>query len=144
MIGSIPMEYYQNNCSNTQIFIFNCVSETPHKIGKEVITRYWISPFESRRVFFTDSNGREMMPRLSNYRPTWNADIKEPVAGNYFPVTTVISTRDSLSEFGVLVDRAQGATSLEEGVLEIMVSLKFQKRQSEKSALKIIKMNKIK
>lgn len=87
-----------------------------------MITRYWNGPFESNGVFFTDSNGREILQRQRNFRPTWTADIKEPVAGNYYPVTTVISTRDSTSEFGVLVDRAQGGTSLEDGVLEIMVS----------------------
>lgn len=88
-----------------------------------MVTRYWNAPFEANQIFFTDSNGREILQRQRNHRPTWTADIKEPVAGNYYPVTTVISTRDSTSEFGVLVDRAQGATSLQDGALEIMVSL---------------------
>lgn len=40
--------------------------------------------------FYTDSNGREMLKRKLNFRPSWNLDVKQPVAGNYYPVTAAI------------------------------------------------------
>lgn len=54
------------------------------KIGKEVIMRY-STDFENNGVFYTDSNGRQMLKRIRNKRPTWDLDIVEPVAGeNHF------------------------------------------------------------
>ncbi len=40
--------------------------------------------------FYTDSNGREMLKRKVNFRPTWNLDVKQPVAANYYPLTAAI------------------------------------------------------
>ena len=73
--------------------------------------------------FYTDSNGREMLKRKLNYRPTWNVELEEPVAGNYYPVTTKISLVDNYSKnrFSVLTDRAQGGSSLTDGQIELMV-----------------------
>jgi len=35
-------------------------------------------------IFYTDSNGLEMMERKFNYRPTWDLNVTEPAAGNYY------------------------------------------------------------
>lgn len=48
------------------------------------------SNVSSGEDFYTDSNGREMLKRTRNYRPTWNLEVKEPVAGNYYPLTAAI------------------------------------------------------
>jgi hypothetical protein len=40
--------------------------------------------------FYTDSNGREMLKRKLNFRPSWKLDVQQPVAGNYYPVTAAI------------------------------------------------------
>lgn len=40
--------------------------------------------------FYTDSNGREMLKRTLNFRPSWKLDVQQPVAGNYYPVTAAI------------------------------------------------------
>ena len=41
----------------------------------------------SRDTFYTDSNGREMVKRVRDYRPTWKLNVTEPVSGNYYPLT---------------------------------------------------------
>ncbi|RUS76959.1 hypothetical protein EGW08_015279 [Elysia chlorotica] len=91
--------------------------------GKEIISRYNIPGWGNKGVFYTDSNGREILQRKINYRPTWEADIDEPVAGNYFPVDSLISIKsgDSKYQFTVLVDRAEGGSSLNDGDVELML-----------------------
>ncbi len=41
----------------------------------------------SRDTFYTDSNGREMLKRVRDYRPTWKLNVTEPISGNYYPLT---------------------------------------------------------
>ncbi|XP_071052267.1 lysosomal alpha-mannosidase [Onthophagus taurus] len=90
--------------------------------GKEVITRYTTN-LKSDSIFYTDSNGRETLKRVRNFRPTWKLNISEPVSGNYYPVTTKISMRsvEDDVEVAILTDRAQGGTSLNNGELELML-----------------------
>ncbi|XP_003426403.2 lysosomal alpha-mannosidase isoform X2 [Nasonia vitripennis] len=92
------------------------------KIGKEVITKY-SSNLKNNDEFYTDSNGREMLKRKLNYRPTWEVELQEPISGNYYPVTTKISIQDENNKLrlSALTDRAQGGSSLKEGELELMV-----------------------
>ncbi|KAH8282797.1 hypothetical protein KR054_009895 [Drosophila jambulina] len=89
-------------------------------IGKEVITRF-NSDIESKGVFHTDSNGREMIKRQLNHRETWSVKINEAVAGNYYPITTKIDLEDDTARLAILTDRAQGGSSLKDGSLELMV-----------------------
>lgn len=91
-------------------------------IGKEVITKF-SSNLKNEGEFYTDSNGRDMMKRKLNYRPTWDLKLEEPVSGNYYPVTTKISIEDKNknSRLSVLTDRAQGGSSLLDGEIELMV-----------------------
>ncbi|XP_058821189.1 lysosomal alpha-mannosidase-like isoform X1 [Topomyia yanbarensis] len=88
--------------------------------GKEIVTRYY-SDIQSAGTFWTDSNGREMIKRIRNHRETWDLELAEPVAGNYYPVTAKIALEDDQLRMAVLNDRAQGGTSLQDGVLELMV-----------------------
>ncbi|GFN82787.1 hypothetical protein PoB_000929300, partial [Plakobranchus ocellatus] len=91
--------------------------------GKELITRYSIPGWGNNGVFYTDSNGREMLQRRLNYRPSWRAVIDEPVAGNYFPVDALINIKsgDSKRQLTVLVDRSEGGSSLNDGEIELML-----------------------
>ena len=62
----------------------------PNLWGKEVIVKY-ASGLESGGKWTTDSNGKEMVPRARDARgPTYPHPYKisEPVAGNYYPVST--------------------------------------------------------
>lgn len=90
--------------------------------GVEVISRFSTS-LKSESTFYTDSNGRELLKRVRNFRPTWRLNLTEPVASNYYPVTSKILIRDPSDdvELAVLTDRAQGGSSLNDGEIELMV-----------------------
>nr|XP_054394463.1 lysosomal alpha-mannosidase isoform X7 [Pongo abelii] len=102
--------------------------------GKEVISRF-DTPLETKGRFYTDSNGREILERRRDYRPTWKLNQTEPVAGNYYPVNTRIyitvalphpapphlDGKDGNMQLTVLTDRSQGGSSLRDGSLELMV-----------------------
>lgn len=99
------------------------VGEIPvgDKIGREIVSRFDTN-IRSGDVFFTDSNGREMLKRRRNHRETWHVELLEEVAGNYYPVTTKIAIEDKESRLAVLTDRAQGGSSLQNGSVELMVT----------------------
>jgi lysosomal alpha-mannosidase len=114
------------------------------KTGKEVISRF-TTDFKTNGEFYTDSNGRQLLKRIRNKRPSWDVELLEPVAGNYFleffmfnyiqiwilyignyyPVTNIIGIKDGSSkkEMYVLTDRVQGGSSLNDGQIELMVQL---------------------
>lgn len=87
--------------------------------GKEIITRL-SSTIQSNGTFYTDSNGREFQKRIRNFRPTYDLDLHEPVAGNYYPVNAAIYLEDASASMCVLVDRSQGGSSLADGSMELM------------------------
>jgi len=103
------------------VFTYN-VGSIPidDQIGKEVISRFE-SNVDSFDAFYTDSNGREVLQRVKDYRPTWNYQVYEPVAGNYYPVNGVAYIKDSNRQISILNDRSQGVSSLDNGQLEFMV-----------------------
>lgn len=93
--------------------------------GIEVISRF-TTDLNSKSTFFTDSNGRETMTRVRNYRPTWKLKLdSQRIACNYYPVTSKISIRDDDRnlEAAILTDRAQGGSSLSDGQIELMVRI---------------------
>jgi alpha-mannosidase len=94
-------------------------------IGKEVIVRFDTGGhIKSASTLYTDSNGMEFLKRVRNHRDTWNLtlhDDQETVAANYFPITTGAYIKDSEHQLNVVTDRAQGAASLKDGQIEIMV-----------------------
>jgi Glycosyl hydrolases family 38 C-terminal domain/Glycosyl hydrolases family 38 C-terminal beta sandwich domain len=88
--------------------------------GKEIVTRF-STPIDSAGVCYTDSNGREFQMRKRNYRPTWNLEVFEPIAGNYYPVNAAIYIEDPDAALAIVVDRSQGGASLVNGSVELMV-----------------------
>ncbi len=50
----------------------------------------YTSGLASGGTFYTDANGREMQRRERDARPTWTLDVHEPVAGNYYPLTSAM------------------------------------------------------
>lgn len=77
-------------------------------LGKEVVLEYYTPAIQSGTEFFTDSNGRHMVKRERNARPTWKLNVTEPVAGNYYPVTAAAYVQDGSRQLAVIVDRSQG------------------------------------
>ncbi|XP_063226976.1 lysosomal alpha-mannosidase-like [Bacillus rossius redtenbacheri] len=90
--------------------------------GVEPISRF-SSALRSAGEFHTDSNGRELLKRKRDYRASWDVNITQPVAGNYYPVSSRIVIRDKKAglEMAVLTDRAQGGSSLQDGQIELML-----------------------
>ncbi|KAI2807423.1 carbohydrate binding [Blomia tropicalis] len=92
------------------------------KIGKEIVTRYSTNLINDK-TFYTDANGRQILERKQNYRPTWNYTVFEPISSNYYPVNSRIFIRDQMeqTQFTILTDRTQGGTSLNNGEIELML-----------------------
>ncbi|CAF1622827.1 unnamed protein product [Rotaria magnacalcarata] len=89
-------------------------------IGKEIILRY-DTDIQSDSKFYTDANGREVLERIRDYRPTWNYSKVEPVSGNYYPINSRIWIKDSNRQLTVLTDRSEGGASIQDGSIEIML-----------------------
>ena len=70
-------------------------------IGKEVIIRY-DTDIVSAAKYYTDANGREVLERIRDYRPTWNYTVLENVSGNYYPINSRIWIKDQQRQFTVL------------------------------------------
>jgi hypothetical protein len=89
--------------------------------GKEIVSRFSTTIKNVGGELLTDSNGREMLQRRRNYRPTWDLNQTEPVAGNYYPCNAAAAIRDNNAQLTVLVDASQGVASIEDGQIEFMV-----------------------
>ncbi|EFJ34782.1 hypothetical protein SELMODRAFT_266756 [Selaginella moellendorffii] len=89
-------------------------------IGKEVITRF-TTGIPSEGVFYSDSNGRDFIKRVRDFRSDWKLEVTQPVAGNYYPVNLGVYLTDKKTDFSILVDRSVGAGSISDGQLEVML-----------------------
>lgn len=93
-------------------------------IGKEIVARY-TTDLNSKGIFYTDSNGRQLLQRQWNYRPTWNYQVNEPISGNFYPVNSriIINDKKQNLEMTILTDRSQGGslTNKHNGSIDLMV-----------------------
>ncbi|XP_073225139.1 probable alpha-mannosidase At5g13980 isoform X2 [Cicer arietinum] len=89
-------------------------------VGKEIATEIKTN-LTSSKTFYTDSNGRDFIERVRDYRKDWNLEVNQPVAGNYYPINHGIYLKDKSKEFSVLVDRSVGGSSILDGQVELMV-----------------------
>jgi len=90
-------------------------------VGKEIVSRITTN-INSEDSFYTDANGRQTLKRTLNKRQTWKYKITEPVSGNYYPINSHIFIKESAGDqLTLLVDRAQGGSSLNSGEIELMV-----------------------
>ncbi|CAF4301768.1 unnamed protein product [Rotaria sp. Silwood2] len=70
---------------------------------------------------YTDVNGREVLERILDHRPTWPYLVDERISGNYYPINSRIWIRDHDRQLTVLTDRSDGGGSMHDGSFEIMV-----------------------
>ncbi|GAB6018759.1 mannosidase alpha class, variant 3 [Chamberlinius hualienensis] len=91
-------------------------------IGKEIITLY-TTDFENEGIFYTDANGRQIIQRIRDYRPSWNLSLAENISGNYYPINSRIYIQDlnQDSQLTVMTDRSEGGGSISDGTIEIML-----------------------
>jgi lysosomal alpha-mannosidase len=71
------------------------------KIGKNIIIRY-DTDIKSASKYYTDANGREVLERIRDYRPTWEYKVVENVSSNYYPINSRIWIKDQQRQFTVL------------------------------------------
>ena len=93
----------------------------PSKNGTELVMHV-ATDIATNGSLYTDSNGRDMMHRQRNHRPTWSLNMShfEAAAGNYYPATTAAYVRDERMQLTLLVDAPQGVASLSDGCIEVM------------------------
>ncbi|XP_041983730.1 lysosomal alpha-mannosidase-like isoform X1 [Aricia agestis] len=129
VVQEIRMETDENTASSIRVYVGLPYIEhdfvigpidISDDIGKEYVVRYNTNVLNNG-IFYTDSNGRQMLKRKLNERPQWNLTLEEPIAGNYYPVTNEIYIENDNLRVSVLTDRSQGGTSLEEGSIELML-----------------------
>jgi hypothetical protein len=101
---------------------FTCAKACLASSGKEVVSVFKTG-IASAGKLLTDSNGREMLHRKRDFRPTWDLIQTEPVAGNYFPVNAAVALADEKAQLTLLVDSTAGAASLVDGELEVQRTL---------------------
>ncbi|CAF4157331.1 unnamed protein product, partial [Adineta steineri] len=89
-------------------------------IGKEIIIRY-NTDIKSEKKYYTDANGRQVLERIRDYRPTWHHVPDDLVSSNYYPINSRIWIQDQDRQFTILTDRSQGGGSIYDGSIEIMV-----------------------
>lgn len=89
-------------------------------IGKEIVSRFY-TEIDSAGTFETDTNGRETLKRVRNFRKEFTLTLEELVAGNYYPINTKIAIEDDTYRLAILNDRAQGGSSIIDGTVELMV-----------------------
>ncbi|UJR17842.1 hypothetical protein I4U23_004741 [Adineta vaga] len=75
-------------------------------LGKEIIMRY-NTDIKSNERFYTDANGREVLERKRDYRPSYNYTIYESV--------------NNERQLKILTDRSQGGSSIHDGSIELMI-----------------------
>ncbi|CAK65951.1 unnamed protein product (macronuclear) [Paramecium tetraurelia] len=111
--------YHQKETFDIQTYVDQIpVSDS---IGKNIIMVIEVPNFNSNKTFYTDSNGLQFQKRIVDYRPQYNYSMHENVSGNYYPVTSAIYIQDGQECVGLLNDRSQGGSSLENGQIEIMI-----------------------
>ncbi|KAI3457771.1 hypothetical protein Pfo_014434 [Paulownia fortunei] len=88
--------------------------------GKEIIAQI-STALKTNKTFYTDSNGRDFIKRIRDYRADWDLEVHQPIAGNYYPMNLGIYLEDDTMEVSVLVDRAVGGSSLVDGQIELML-----------------------
>ncbi|XP_059645278.1 alpha-mannosidase At3g26720 isoform X1 [Cornus florida] len=90
------------------------------RVGKEITTQI-TTVMKTNKTFYTDSNGRDFIKRIRDYRADWDLQVNQPVAGNYYPINLGIYVEDESMELSVLVDRSVGGSSLVDGQVELML-----------------------
>lgn len=93
------------------------------RVGKEIISRVTTTILRSDGTFYTDANGRQTLRRELDARESYTYTPTESVSGNYYPINSHIYIRDPLGKHQatILVDRSQGGSSLNGGLIEMMV-----------------------
>lgn len=89
--GHTVLNYGLNNLVEIKTFVDSI--DVSDKQGKEIIMDVQFEDFANDGVFYTDTNGLELMERKLNYRPTWDLEVHEPHAGNFYPINPILKIK---------------------------------------------------
>ncbi len=92
-------------------------------VGKEIIIRYNTN-IDSGSKYYTDANGREVLERTRDHRPTWHYIVDEPISGNYYPINSRIWIRDNDRQLTILTGKIDFSNEFF-SLLEIILCLMF-------------------
>ena len=73
-------------------------------IGKEIIIRY-NTDINNEKKFYTDANGRQVLERIRDYRPTWHYFPDDPISSNYYPINSRIWIEDQHRQLTILTGK---------------------------------------
>lgn len=73
-------------------------------IGKEIIIRY-STDIKSEKKYYTDANGRQVLERIRDYRPTWHHEPDDPISSNYYPINSRIWIQDQDRQLTILTGK---------------------------------------
>uniref|UniRef100_A0A7E4WCA8 Alpha-mannosidase n=1 Tax=Panagrellus redivivus TaxID=6233 RepID=A0A7E4WCA8_PANRE len=90
------------------------------RYGKELISRYETG-IGSKDIFYTDSNGRQLIQRKRNYNPDFQVDTNQVVSMNMLPVNSRALIKDEKTAFTVLTDRSHAGGSIVDGALDFLL-----------------------
>jgi len=75
----------------------------------------------SNKTFYTDSNRRNFIQSVQEYRNDWHLEVNQPIARNYYPSNLGIYLKGKSRELSILVDRVVGGSSIIDGQLKLMI-----------------------
>lgn len=117
----------------------NSIPIQEDKIGKDVIVDWsFLDGFDTKKKLYVDANGLQMIDKELYHRKEYPYESKNPVAANYYPMTSAIAIRNENTtsvggrnqrQITIMNDRSQGASAGLRGQrnIEIMQQRRFKK-----------------
>jgi hypothetical protein len=78
----------------------------------------------NKTEFFTDTNGMRIIKRVKDTRQTFDFEVDDKVASNFYPINSVLSLKDDSKnkQISVWNDRSQAGTSLSKGEIFFVIN----------------------
>ncbi|XP_068344030.1 probable alpha-mannosidase At5g66150 [Pyrus communis] len=110
-------------------YIFRPCDSLPNAVSKSVVRGPLLDEIHQKFIswiyqvtrLYKDKEYAEFEYTVRDHRSDWSLLVNEPVAGNYYPLNLGMFTSDNKSEFSILVDRATGGSSIEDGEVKLML-----------------------
>ncbi|TNV84420.1 hypothetical protein FGO68_gene5674 [Halteria grandinella] len=91
--------------------------------GLDVTVNWKQEGLENNGIFYTDSNGLDMLKRTTDaYLSRTHNTTLQRASSNYYPVNSAIQITDSSQYFTVMNDRSEGGSAYLDGRIELMIN----------------------
>uniref|UniRef100_A0AC34Q8K1 Glycosyl hydrolase family 38 C-terminal domain-containing protein n=1 Tax=Panagrolaimus sp. JU765 TaxID=591449 RepID=A0AC34Q8K1_9BILA len=88
--------------------------------GQEIFTRYQ-TKIKTNGIFYTDSNGRQLLQRKRNFNIDYNYQETDSIPSNMYPVNTVGILKDDDDSLAIMIDRSQSGGSIVDGTFDLLL-----------------------